>query len=825
MRNPRRQPHPRLRARSGAGLVALVLAVLAALLAAVGPAAAAPTRYEAESAVISQGVVESNHAGYSGTGFVNGDNVTGSYVEFTVTAATAGTATIGIRHANGTTIDRPMAIAVNGTTVATPSFPGTGAWTNWVTHTVTAPVTAGTNKIRLTATTVNGGPNLDFLDVEVARAFTDYQAENGVMSSGTVDSNHAGFTGSGFVNLTNAVGSYLELTVNSGAAATVDFEVRFANGGSVDRPMAIAVNGTTVVAAKSFPVTGAWTTWQDATFSAALTAGDNTIRLTANTADGGPNLDRLRAYIADTTPPTRPGQPGCANITDTTVDLSWGASTDDTGVAAYDIYKDGNKISEAAGSATSKQLTGLTPDTAYDLTVIARDGAGNVSLASPNVICRTLTSDTSAPTAPASLSPASNVTATTANLSWGASSDDRGVTEYQIRPAGSTSPLGKVTGSPPATSLTVSALSCNTSYTVVAVALDAARNVSAASNSQTFTTGACSDPDGGFPQTPAQISSNWTIPWGMSFLPNQTNPTALVTERDHFRVWKVTATARTQVGTVPNSVTTDGEGGLMGVAPSPTWNGTTDKDVFFMHTASEGNRIAKMQFDGTTLSGYTQILGGIAKNRYHNGGTIAFGPDGYLYVATGDAQSSSNAQNLSSLNGKILRITKTGAAAPGNPFGTRVFSYGHRNPQGLAFDRNGRLWEAELGNSTFDELNLIKSGNNYGWPTCEGSCSVSGMTNPKKTWSVSEASPAQIAIVRNVIYMTTLRGQRLWRIPITGDTESVGSATSYWVGTYGRLRAIATVPGASQFWMGTTNADNNGGQPDGSDRLYRVTIQ
>jgi len=305
--------------------------------------------------------------------------------------------------------------------------------------------------------------------------------------------------------------------------------------------------------------------------------------------------------------------------------------------------------------------------------------------------------------------------------------------------------------------------------------------------------------------------------------------TALVTERDdkvvsgQFRVFKVTLTgAKTLVGTVPNAMTTDGEGGLMGVAVDPDW--ATNHYVYFMHTASEGNRIVRMTYNGTSLSGYTVLLQGIKKNRYHNGGRLAFGPDGYLYASTGDAQTSSLAQDRNSLNGKILRMTTTGAPAPGNPFGNHIYSYGHRNPQGLAFDRNGRLWEAEFGNSSADELNLIKPGRNYGWPICEGTCSVAGMENPKKTWSVSSASPSGIAIVRNVIYMAALRGERLWRIPINGDTESVGTATAYYVGTYGRLRTVTKVPGADQLWLSTTNCDNNGGAPDGSDRIFRVSI-
>ncbi|GAA3804367.1 glycosyl hydrolase family 28 protein [Sphaerisporangium flaviroseum] len=122
-------------------------------------------RYEAENATISQGVVESDHAGFSGTGFVNADNVTGSYVQFAVPAAAAGSRTLRIRYANGTTTNRPMAIAVNGATVATRGYNGTGAWTTWVTDTLTVPLTAGSNTIRLTATTAGGCPNLDYIEV------------------------------------------------------------------------------------------------------------------------------------------------------------------------------------------------------------------------------------------------------------------------------------------------------------------------------------------------------------------------------------------------------------------------------------------------------------------------------------------------------------------------------------------------------------------------------------------------------------------------------------------------------------------------------------
>ncbi|WP_455359074.1 PQQ-dependent sugar dehydrogenase [Streptomyces sp. SYSU K21746] len=198
---------------------------------------------------------------------------------------------------------------------------------------------------------------------------------------------------------------------------------------------------------------------------------------------------------------------------------------------------------------------------------------------------------------------------------------------------------------------------------------------------------------------------------------------------------------------------------------------------------------------------------------------MAFGPDGYLYVSTGDGRQPELAQDKGSLNGKILRITKTGAPAPGNPFGTRVYSYGHRNPQGLAWDRNGRLWSTEIGAAKSDELNLIKPGANYGWPACEGYCSVAGMTNPKKTWTPEEGVPAQLAVVRNVIYVSTLRGRRLWRVPIDRDSERVGKKTEFYSGAYGRLRALAKVPGTDELWLGTS------AQGSGKDQILKVTIR
>jgi hypothetical protein len=256
-----------------AALALCVVAASTVVLASATTAAAAPTRQEAEAAVVSQGVVESNHTGFSGTGFVNLDNVIGSFVEFTVTGPLS---QVDIRYANGTTINRPM--IVNGMTV---DFPPTADWDTWAIKTVPVVLGAGAQPLRFTSSTANGGPNLDYLEYTTD---TGYQAENALISQGVVESNHLGFTGTGFVNLDNVVGSFVEFTV-AGPASQV--QIRYANGTTTNRPM--TVNGVTV----DFPPTTNWDTWAVASVSLAIGSGSQKIRLTSSTANGGPNLDRL----------------------------------------------------------------------------------------------------------------------------------------------------------------------------------------------------------------------------------------------------------------------------------------------------------------------------------------------------------------------------------------------------------------------------------------------------------------------------------------------------------------------------------------------------
>ncbi|MER5178787.1 PQQ-dependent sugar dehydrogenase [Streptomyces sp. NPDC002896] len=315
------------------------------------------------------------------------------------------------------------------------------------------------------------------------------------------------------------------------------------------------------------------------------------------------------------------------------------------------------------------------------------------------------------------------------------------------------------------------------------------------------------------------VSAGWTTPWGLSWLPDRT---ALISERNSFRIYRLDqAGAKRLVGTVPQTVPNVINEGVLGIAVSPTW--ARDHYIYVMHTASEGNRIARMTYNGSTLSGYTILLRGIKKDPHHNGGRLKFGPDGFLYAATGDANQTTLPQNIHSPNGKILRMTASGAWAPGNPFNNYVYSYGHRNPQGLTWDAQGRLWEAEFGPNRNDEVNLIEPGKNYGWPRCAGPCTISGMTNPKVYWpSTADASPSGLAYADGNLYVGALRGQRLWRVPVNGTT--VGTPVAYYRNVYGRLRTVEKVPGRNAVWVLTSNADKVANKPAGSDRVIEVQL-
>lgn len=338
-------------------------------------------------------------------------------------------------------------------------------------------------------------------------------------------------------------------------------------------------------------------------------------------------------------------------------------------------------------------------------------------------------------------------------------------------------------------------------------------------------TGCGSGPPAGPPQAVVPgvhvvgtVASGLDVPWGLTFLPveSASGPTALVSERDTGRIVRVGDGSIVQVGTV-DGVTPRGEGGLLGIAHR-------DDRIYAYYTAANDNRVIRMTWDGRgqgSLGRPEVILSGIPKAAIHNGGRIAFGPEGMLYVATGDAGDRDSAQDRDSLAGKILRIDEDGSIPADNPFpGSPVFSLGHRNVQGLAFDSQNRLWATEFGQSDVDEVNLVTAGSNYGWPECEGACGRDGYVDPVAQWHpTSIASPSGLAIIGGNAYVASLRGQVVWRVPLDGS----GDAERSDVGDLGRLRTIAVAPDGS-LWLSTSNTDGRGDPRDGDDRIVRLKV-
>jgi glucose/arabinose dehydrogenase len=312
------------------------------------------------------------------------------------------------------------------------------------------------------------------------------------------------------------------------------------------------------------------------------------------------------------------------------------------------------------------------------------------------------------------------------------------------------------------------------------------------------------------------ITEGLAVPWGIAFLPDGS---ALVTERHTKRIVQVSADGATvtPVQTIEDAQP-DGEGGLLGIAVSPDYE--TDGLVFIYYTAESDNRIARLTLGGTP----EPIVTGIPKAAIHNGGRLAFGPDGYLYASTGDAGVTTRSQDLGTTAGKILRMTKDGRPAPGNPFpDSLVWSYGHRNVQGLAWDSQGRLYATEFGQNTWDEINLIEPGRNYGWPEVEGIGGQAEYADPIQVWPTSESSCSGAAIAGDVLVAACLRGNRVWLLALADDGTLAGPPVAALVGEYGRLRAAATAPDGS-IWVSTSNRDGRG-QPAGTDdRILRLVV-
>jgi glucose/arabinose dehydrogenase len=317
------------------------------------------------------------------------------------------------------------------------------------------------------------------------------------------------------------------------------------------------------------------------------------------------------------------------------------------------------------------------------------------------------------------------------------------------------------------------------------------------------------------------LATDLEVPWSFAFLPDGD---ALVTERDSGRLLRVSPSGDVrEIQTLPEGGS--GEGGLLGVAISPDYQ--NDRYVYAYYTTERDNRVVRFRLGEEA----EPILTGIPVNTFHDGGRIKFGPDGMLYVSTGDAGESANSQDRSSLGGKILRIEPDGDVPPDNPFpGNPVYSYGHRNVEGLTWDADGQMYASEFGQNTWDEVNRIKAGENYGWPEVEGKGGEDeGYVDPITVWPTSEASPsgAEIMVDGSVpqwegdLFVTALRGERLWHLELN-DKGEITNRQKLLDGEVGRVRDVAQAPDGS-LWVSTSNHDSYGNPvSEQDDRIFRL---
>jgi glucose/arabinose dehydrogenase len=317
------------------------------------------------------------------------------------------------------------------------------------------------------------------------------------------------------------------------------------------------------------------------------------------------------------------------------------------------------------------------------------------------------------------------------------------------------------------------------------------------------------------------LAKRLDVPWGIAFLPDGA---ALVTERDTGRILKVgpesgaDGLAVTEVQRLAE-VDPGGDGGLLGIAVSPKYK--TDKTVYVYYSTERDNRVAKLVLGGKPRP----ILAGIPRSLENNGGALAFGPDGFLYVGTGDRTAAgAQAQSGKSLSGKILRVTTTGKPAPGNPGkNSPIWASGFRNVQGMAWDAGKRMYASESNQKVFGELNLIGKGKNYGWGKVDGASAGATFANPLASWPIADSSCAGVAVLERTIATACLLGQRLWLVNTTGNGTLIGQPQALLTGEYGRLRALVAAPDGS-LWVSTSNQEDGGDPHPDDDRLIRLVF-
>ena len=326
---------------------------------------------------------------------------------------------------------------------------------------------------------------------------------------------------------------------------------------------------------------------------------------------------------------------------------------------------------------------------------------------------------------------------------------------------------------------------------------------------------------------PTEIANGLDAPWGLTFLPDRS---ALVSQRISGDIVRIPAGggAPQTVGTVPDAVASS-EGGLLGIVASPDF--ATDRTIYASVSGARENAIVALHIaeDFRSLRRERVLLDGIQTADRHHGGRIEIGPDGNLWIGTGDAFEPQNAADDTTLNGKILRIRPDGSIPPDNPSpNSPIYSSGHRNVQGIAFGPDGTAYATELGHRTWDEVNVLRPGQDYGWPQTEGVQGDTG-TPPIFTVHPDDASPSGVAYAAGSLWIGALGGQRLWQLPVAGNTAN-GNAIEHLEGDHGRIRTVEVAPDGA-LWLVTSNTDHTpmdwgGTEPrPGDDRILRIEVR
>ncbi|MDO8482797.1 MAG: PQQ-dependent sugar dehydrogenase [bacterium] len=320
------------------------------------------------------------------------------------------------------------------------------------------------------------------------------------------------------------------------------------------------------------------------------------------------------------------------------------------------------------------------------------------------------------------------------------------------------------------------------------------------------------------------IAGNLEIPWDIAFLPEGD---MLVTERAGRLLWIDKTGLQRKI--IFEQKKQRGEGGLLGVLLHPDF--ATNRFLYlYMTAAGEGgqteNRVVRYRYGTDEITEDRVIISGIPGATYHDGGRMEFGPDGMIYITTGDATTGKIAQDIKSLGGKILRLKDDGTIPSDNPYGNATYSYGHRNPQGLAWDEAGRLWETEhgptgeSGSCCRDEINLIQVGANYGWPTIKGLESKTLMQTPKFNSGTKEAwAPASALYFQGSLFFGGLKGEAIYEAVLDG--ENVTELKTHFKGKFGRIRSVRLGPDG-MFYLTTSNRDGRGSPATDDDKIIRV---